>query len=63
MNVNLLATSIISGVLTLGLIVGTVVLLSAGVDVPDEFVTLLPVGFGAAIGGAAAVSAARNAGN
>ena len=59
MNFNVLATSLISGVLTLALIVGIVVLLTAGVEVPSEFVTMLPVGFGAAIGGAAAVSAAR----
>lgn len=62
MNFNVLATSIISGALTLALIIGTVVLLTAGVDVPSEFVTLLPVGFGAAVGGAAAVSAAKNSG-
>ncbi|HXH05353.1 MAG TPA: hypothetical protein VNI83_02065 [Vicinamibacterales bacterium] len=60
MNWNTFAVTVTAGILTLADMVGIVVLLSAGVAVPDVLIQLLPVGFGAAIGGAAVASRATN---
>jgi len=47
-----LTTTIVSGVLALGLIISITVLLISGVPVPEEFVPTLIVLVGVAIGGA-----------
>lgn len=50
MNLNSLATTIVSGVLTLALIIGTVVMSTAGVDVPGYFEAAIQIFGGAAVG-------------
>lgn len=55
-NIQALATTIVAGVLALGLIVSLTVLLVSGVDVPSEFGPTLTVLIGVAIGGAAKAS-------
>ena len=52
-----LATTIVSGVLALGVIVSLTVLLVSGVDVPGSYETTLTVLIGVAIGGAVKASA------
>lgn len=51
-----LATTIVSGVLALGLIVSTTVLLVSGVEVPGSYEPALVLLLGAAVGGAAKAS-------
>jgi hypothetical protein len=51
MNLQALTTTIVSGVLTLGLIVSTTVLIVTGNDVPEQFPTLIVAGFGLSVGG------------
>ena len=50
MNINSLATTIVSGVLALALIIGTVVMSTAGVDVPEYFANAIQIFGGAAVG-------------
>ena len=52
-NSTTLATTITAGILTVVLIIAITVLLAAGVSVPEQFFQLLPVGFTAAVVGAA----------
>ncbi len=56
MNFTPLATTIVSGVLALGLIVSTTVLLVSGVDVPGSYEPALVLLLGAAVGGASKAS-------
>lgn len=56
MNFTPLATTIVAGVLALGLIVSTTVLLVSGVDVPSSYEPALVLLLGAAVGGAAKAS-------
>lgn len=51
-----LATTIVAGVLALGLIVSITVLLVSSVEVPKEFPTTLVVLIGVAVGGASKAS-------
>ena len=52
MNLQALTTSIVAGVLALGLIVSTTALLISGAEVPSEFTPTLVVLVGVAVGGA-----------
>lgn len=56
MDVSKLTTTIVSGVLALSMIIGTVVLLTAGQPVPDYFPPTLALLIGAAVGSARAAS-------
>ena len=60
MNLNALTTTITAGVLTLSLIGGIVAMSIAAVVVPQVFYDLLPIGFTAAIVGAARTDAKSN---
>lgn len=57
MNIAALTTTIIAGVLALGLIVSLTVLLASGIDVPSFYEPTLAVLVGVAIGGANKASA------
>ena len=58
MNLQALATTIVSGILALGIIVSVTVLLVSGVDVPSEFIPTLVLLIGVAVGGAQKASSA-----
>ena len=52
MNYQALVTTIVSGILALGMLIATTVLLVSGVDVPQEFLPALLMLIGVAVGGA-----------
>jgi hypothetical protein len=54
-NLQALTTTIVSGVLALGMIVSVTVLLVTGTDVPPEMIPALLLLIGVAVGGAAKV--------
>ena len=52
MNYQALVTTLVAGVLALGMLIATTVLLVSGVDVPQEFLPALLMLIGVAVGGA-----------
>ena len=52
MNYQALVTTIVSGILAMGMLIATTVLLVSGVDVPQEFLPALLMLIGVAVGGA-----------
>ena len=51
MNMQALVTTIVSGILALGMLIATTVLLVSSVDVPDEFLPALLMLIGVSVGG------------
>ena len=56
MNLQVLATTIVSGVLALGMLVSITVLLVTGVEVPAEFLPATLMLIGVSVGGASKVT-------